>query len=91
MPTSLLVPLAEAGLLDAWLLLDLLAAAGVLGAAALASRRPLVAGSMLGTVSVLSFLSGALWYGCAYALVVASASWTGVSTAGRKPYHVKTR
>ncbi|MEU7854040.1 hypothetical protein [Nonomuraea sp. NPDC049141] len=75
-PDPLLHAIARAGLLDAWLLLDLLAAVGVLGGAAVvavAARRPAVAATLLGLVAALSLAAvpagpgSTLWYGLAYA------------------------
>lgn len=74
-PGPVLHAIARAGLLDAWLLLDLLAAVGVLGGAAVvavAAGRAAVAATLLGPVAVLSLAAvpggpGSLWYGLAYA------------------------
>ncbi|GAA4932732.1 hypothetical protein GCM10023334_040240 [Nonomuraea thailandensis] len=87
LPSPLLHLLTNAGLLDAWLLLDLLVASGVLGGFAVvtvAARETTVAAIVLATVSVAS-LGAALTgpahllpagYGVAYttALVLARAS-----------------
>lgn len=78
LPGPLLHAIAWAGLLDAWLLLDLLAAVGVLGGAAVvavAARRPAVAATLLGLVAAVSLAAvptgpegcPSLWYGLAYA------------------------
>jgi hypothetical protein len=79
-PGPLLHAIARAGLLDAWLLLDLLAAVGVLGGAAVvavAARRPAVAATLLGLVAALSLAAvparlDSLWYGLAYAAALAT-------------------
>ncbi len=83
LPRAVLHPLARAGLLDLWLLFDLLAASGVVGAlavVALARGARLLATAMLALVAALSLatlLSGApthaLWYGLAYATAAALA------------------
>ncbi|MEV0345147.1 hypothetical protein AB0H88_05245 [Nonomuraea sp. NPDC050680] len=78
LPGPLLHAIAWAGLLDAWLLLDLLAAVGVLGGAAVmavAARRLAVATALLGLVAAVSLAAvptgpegcPSLWYGLAYA------------------------
>ncbi|MFI6601750.1 hypothetical protein ACIBHX_36350 [Nonomuraea sp. NPDC050536] len=83
LPRAVLHPLARAGLLDLWLLFDLLAASGVLGAlavVALARGARLLATTMLALVAALSLatlLTGtathALWYGTAYTAAAALA------------------
>ncbi|MFI6323257.1 hypothetical protein ACIBG8_37405 [Nonomuraea sp. NPDC050556] len=84
LPAPLLDALARAGLLDAWLLLDLLTALGVVAALFFVRRLPLAAVSL---TCLAAALTGPptlpLWYGVAYAVAYASASWTCVSTAGR--------
>ncbi|MEU7740680.1 hypothetical protein [Nonomuraea sp. NPDC049158] len=83
LPGPLLHAIAWAGLLDAWLLLDLLAAVGVLGGAAVmavAARRPAVAVTLLGLVAAVSLAAvpigpegcPSLWYGLAYAAALAT-------------------
>ncbi|MEU8145052.1 hypothetical protein [Nonomuraea sp. NPDC048901] len=85
LPGPLLHAIAWAGLLDAWLLLDLLAAVGVLGGAAVvavAVRRPAVAATLLGLVAAVSLAAvptgpegcPPLWYGLAYAAALATLS-----------------
>lgn len=75
LPTPLLRLVTEAGLLDVWLLADLLAAVGVLGGlavAATACSATAVAATLLalvGALSVAAAVTGAplpLWYALAY-------------------------
>jgi hypothetical protein len=96
LPGPLLHAIARAGLLDAWLVLDLLAAVGVLGAAvvaALAARRPAVAATLLALVAGLSVAAvlvdpagplgcRSLPYGLAYA--------AGLVTLGRPATYPKS-
>lgn len=87
MPLPVLAAVTEAGLLDAWVLLELLAASGVLGGlgvAVAAARRPALAATLLAAVSAISFaaaLAGPdrlpLWYGTAYAAAAAIVIATG--------------
>ncbi|GAA3219605.1 hypothetical protein [Nonomuraea helvata] len=77
LPPPLLDLLARAGLLDAWLVADLLAASGVLGAAGVAAhvaRERTAAALLLAAVSAISLAVAAIgggwfpaWYGVAYA------------------------
>ncbi len=76
LPLPLLHLLTRAGLLDAWLVLDLLAASGVLGGAAvaaLAARERTATVLLLATVSAISLAAAVIggawlpaWYGVAY-------------------------
>ncbi|NJP96005.1 unnamed protein product [[Actinomadura] parvosata subsp. kistnae] len=80
LPLPLLDLLARAGLLDAWLVVDLLTAAGGLGAAgvaALAGRERAAGTLILAAVSVISFAAAAAgggWlpasYGLAYGVAL---------------------
>lgn len=73
LPGPLFHAIAGAGLLDLWLLADLLAATGLLGLLAIAmyaGGARLAAGTLLAAVAVLSLAASpglALWYGLAYA------------------------
>jgi hypothetical protein len=75
LPTPVLRLLVEAGLLDAWLVADLLAAVGglgVLAVAAMAAREPVVAAAPLALVAAVSLAAAAagartpLWYAVTY-------------------------
>jgi hypothetical protein len=82
LPLPLLHLLTRAGLLDGWLVLDLLAASGVLGGAALAAlaaRERTAAVLLIAAVSAISLAAAVVggawlptWYGAAYggALVI---------------------
>ncbi|MBN6057997.1 hypothetical protein JYK22_39110, partial [Nonomuraea sp. RK-328] len=87
LPAPLLQVLARVGLLDVWLLLDLLTASGVVGGAAmvaLAMRERGVAILLLATVSATSLAAAVVgaggWAAC-YAVAYATASaliiWSG--------------
>ncbi|NUW44029.1 hypothetical protein [Nonomuraea rhodomycinica] len=89
LPLPLLDLLARAGLLDMWLIADLLAASGMLGAAGVAAQagRERIAGvAILAAVSAISLtvaVTGGGWlpagYGMAYAaaLMVLRTLWSG--------------
>ncbi|MEV4013145.1 hypothetical protein AB0J35_21815 [Nonomuraea angiospora] len=75
LPTPLLRLVTEAGLLDVWLVVDLLAAVGVLGGLAVAAtavaERAAAAAllALVGALSVAAAVTGArlpLWYALAY-------------------------